>query len=273
MAEIPPGGVETRMVRGQYLLLHGRAQFALLAGSIIVLALTGLPQKFDTLGFSRWVMDVAGGIETLRLVHRLAGGVMFFSAVYHLALVLVAVLVVRAVGPLPMTPDLKDIRDAWQMVRYFLGLRQDRVIFERPSYFEKIDYLVIAWSVAVMGASGVVFLFPVRASRVLSGDAVLAALEVHSDGAILVVAWVVLVHLIYARLAPSLFPSRATILGVETARPRAADRPPPEPPLRPGAMVTGAGSGDLSPLGATQIEGEDHHPQGSVLPREPGAGV
>lgn len=228
MAQHASTVTDAKKVRALLLELHGRAQFALLAGSIIVLALTGLPQKFDSLGCSQWFMDISGGIETLRVIHRVAGGVMIFAAVYHLALVLVAVLVLRAVGPLPLTPDLKDIRDAWQMVRYFLGLRQDRVSFERPSYLEKIDYLIIAWGITVMAVSGLVFLFPVRFSSLVSGDAVLAALEVHGDSAILVVAWVVLVHLVYARLAPALFPSRATVLGVEPSRTVPAAGPAPE---------------------------------------------
>lgn len=262
MAQTRSSDPERREVQVLLLDLHIRAQYALLAGSIIVLAITGLPQKFDSLGFSQWLMDAVGGIETLRISHRVAGGVMFFAAVYHVALVIVAVLVLRTAGLLPMTPDFKDVRDAWQMVRYFLGLRQDRVVFTRPSYFEKIDYLVIAWSVAVMGASGLVFLFPVRVSGLTSGDAVLAALEVHSGSAILVVAWVVLVHLVYARLAPALFPSRATILGTETPRAGPATaRPAPKPAL--GVEAAAAASdprGQQQTAGARRTTGEAHQP-------------
>lgn len=207
---------QRREAQGLLLGLHGQAQYALLVGSLLVLALTGLPQKFDSLGLSQWLMDSAGGIETLRLIHRIAAGVLIFTGFYHVALVFVAALVFKVMTPLQMIPDGKDFRDALQMARYFLGLRRQRVTFDRPSYFQKFDYWLIVWALAMMAASGLIALFPVRAARLLSGEAVLAALRVHSDSAILVVAWVLIVHLIYAGLAPAIFPYRAAVLRGKT---------------------------------------------------------
>lgn len=207
-----------REVQGLLLELHGQAQHALIVGSLLVLALTGLPQKFDSLSPSQWLMDSMGGIETLRLIHRTAAGVLIFAGFYHFASVLVAVLVWKVLTPLQMIPDARDFRDALQMIQHFLGLRRNRVAFGRPSYFQKADYWVIVWSLAMMGASGLIALFPVRAARLVSGEAVQAALRLHSDSAILVVAWVLVVHLIYAGLAPALFPSRPAILWGKTPR-------------------------------------------------------
>ncbi len=228
--------------------LHGQAQYALFVGSLLVLAVTGLPQKFNSLGLSQWLMDSVGGIETLRLIHHIAGGVLIFSGLYHLALVLVAVLIFKVMTPLQMIPDGKDFRDAVQMVRYFLGLRRERVAFDRPSYFQKFDHWVIVWSLALMGASGLIALFPVRAARLVSGEAVLAALQVHSDSAPLVVAWVLIVHLIYASLAPGLFPHRAAILS--GIFPRAGQAVPAAPEPAPSATgVAAAGDPDGQPSG------------------------
>src|SRR3989304_5752547 len=168
-----------REVQGLLLELHGQAQHVLLVGSLLVLALTGLPQKFDSLSLSQWLMDSMGGIETLRLIHRTAAGVLIFAGFYHVASVLVAVLVWKVLTPLQMIPDAKDFRDALQMIQHFLGLRRNRVAFDRPSYFQKADYWVIVWSLAMMGASGLIALFPVRAARLASGEAVQAALRLH----------------------------------------------------------------------------------------------
>ncbi|MEE8347869.1 MAG: hypothetical protein V3S20_11015, partial [Dehalococcoidia bacterium] len=187
------------------------------------------------------IMDSVGGIETLRLIHHIAGGVLIFAGFYHVALVLVAVLIFRMMTPLQMIPDGKDLRDALQMTRYFLGLRQQRTAFSRPSYFQKLDYWVIVWSMVVMGSSGLIALFPVRAVRFVSGESVLAALGVHSDSAMLVVAWVLLIHLIYAGLAPALFPHRAAFLSGESVGAQLAVPPTPEPAL---TATTGAAAGD-----------------------------
>lgn len=265
---------EARRKEYQRLLLelHGRAQRALVAGSVLVLALTGLPQKFDSLGMSQRLMDSVGGIEALRFVHHISGSVLIFAGFYHFALVLVAVLVFKVMSPLQMIPDAKDFRDALQMLRYFLGLRQERVAFDRPSYFQKIDYWVIVWGLAVMGISGLLVLFPVRATHFDSGEAVLVAMRVHSDGAILVMAWLLVVHRIYAGLAPTLFSSRTTIPGRET--PRAGPAAPSVPELAPRAKVpatTGGRTADPTP-GALHVEGGVRPPQKRGLSRgsEPG---
>lgn len=230
-----------REARALLLELHGQAQHTLFVGSLLALAVTGLPQKFNSLGLSQWIMDSVGGIETLRLIHHIAGGVLIFTGFYHVALVLVAVLIFRMMTPLQMIPDGKDLRDALQMTRYFLGLRQQRTAFNRPSYFQKLDYWVIVWSMMVMGSSGLIALFPVRAVRFVSGESVLAALGVHSSSAMLVVAWVLLIHLIYAGLAPALFPHRAAFLSGESVGAKLAVPPTPEPAL---TATTGAAAGD-----------------------------
>lgn len=259
------GAVSSETKRGEaldlLLELHGQAQYALFAGSLLVLTVTGLPQKFNSLGLSQWLMDSAGGIETLRLIHHIAGGVLIFSGLYHLALVLVAVLVFKVMTPLQMIPDGKDFRDAVQMIRYFLGLRQKRVAFDRPPYFQKLDHWVIVWSLALMGAAGLIALFPVRAASLLSGDVVLAALQVHSDSALLVVAWVLLVHLIYAALTPWLFPHRAGILSGITPRAGTAVplAPEPAPDTTP---VAAAADPDGEPSGhGMELDVEGHRGQ------------
>jgi hypothetical protein len=202
-----------REARGLLLELHAQAQYGLLVGSLLVLAATGLPQKFDSLGLSTWLMDSVGGIENLRLIHHIAGGVLIFTAVYHVALVIAAVLALKLMTPLQMIPDAKDLRDALQTVRYFLGSRRESVTFGgRPSYFQKLDYWLLVWSIGMMGTFGLISLFPVRAARLLSGEVVLTILRVHSDAAILIVAWALIVHVIYASLAPWLFNDGASIL-------------------------------------------------------------
>jgi cytochrome b subunit of formate dehydrogenase len=221
----------------------------LFVGSVLALALTGLPQKFGSLAPSRWLVESAGGIETLRLIHHMAAAALIFAGSYHVVLVVVAVLVLGSMTPLRMIPDAKDFRDAIQMAGYFLGLRQERVAFDRPSYFRKIDYWVIVWSLSVMAVSGFLVLFPVRAARLLSGSTVVSAFEVHSDLALLAVAWVVIVHVIYVRLAPTLFPFGVTIASGEADRAGLAVPPAPEPALDMTAPAVAGGDPDPEPTG------------------------
>lgn len=176
------------------------AQHALLIGSALVLALTGLPQRLDFLAPSQWLMDAAGGIETLRAVHRAAGAVLIATALYYALFVAFGVLVNRRVGSVRMVPDARDYRDAFASLLYFAGLRPQRPALREPPYFKKVDYWVLAWGITAMGLTGIVRLFPARATDVLSGSIVAAALEFHSDVALLAVVWLVVVHLAYGNL-------------------------------------------------------------------------
>ena len=187
------------------------AQFPhlLIIGSVFVLALTGLPQRLDSFGPSEWLMDAAGGIETLRAVHHGAGAVLIVAGLYHLSSALFAAPANGRPGLLSMIPDGRDYLDAITTLLYFLGLRRDRPVLREPSYFQKLDYWVLAWGLTVMALTGLVRLFPVRMTNLLSGDVVAAALQAHSDFAFLAVAWVAIVHVAYAGLSPRPAPDAA----------------------------------------------------------------
>ena len=197
-----PSRREERLLRLESLV---RAQFALMLACVIVLALTGLPQKFESLALSRSAIDLAGGIENLRLVHRVAGGALVLAGVYHVVLVLAAVLVLKETVPLRMLPGGRDFRDAMRATAYLAGLRRERPGPEGRRYFQKLDYWFLAWSLGVMALTGFVNLFPLRVASLLSSDTALAALHAHSDAAPLVVVWVVIVHVMYTGLTPRLF--------------------------------------------------------------------
>ena len=101
-----------------------------------------------------------------------------------------------------MIPDGRDYLNAIATLFYFVGLRRDRPPLREPTYFQKVDYWVLAWGLIVMALTGLTRLFSVRATNLLSGDVTAAALQVHSDVALPVVAWVAVVHVAYATLSP-----------------------------------------------------------------------
>jgi len=188
---------------------HLRTQYRLAVACIAVLAVTGLPQKFESFSLCRQLIDLAGGIETLRLVHHVAGGVLVLTGVYHVVLVLAAVLVVGETAPLRMIPRARDFRDAVRGTAHLLGLEGAAPGGNRSQYMQKLDYWFIAWALAVMAVTGLVSLTPLRAATVLSTETVLALLRTHSDAAPLVLVWILLVHLPSTDFTPRLFGGRA----------------------------------------------------------------
>ena len=255
-------GRESAPVAGESVVrfdVHQRIQHFLMMSSFIVLALTGLPQKFSDLGLSQWWVSSLGGLETVRMIHRTAGLTMLADCLYHLAYLSYRIGVQRRLEPLGMIPTLKDMRDAARSILYYLGLTPEKPRFGRYSYLEKFDYWAVFWGIAVIGGSGLVLMFAVDAARIVSGGAISAALIVHGDEALLAVGWIAVVHLFNVHLAPWAFPMNPAIFTgrmsaahyaeehplewqrLESAR--AGSRPPQTPPAhRPAPANTGGRS-------------------------------
>lgn len=212
---------------------HLRVQYVLTVVCVAVLAVTGLPQKFEDLSLSRSMIDLAGGIEMLRLVHRVAGGLLVLTGAYHVVLVLVAVLVLREAAPLRMIPSARDVRDALRATASFLRMRSELADVRERQYMHKVDYWFMAWGLGVMIGTGLVNLSPLRVAALLSADAALAALRTHSDAAPFMIAWAAFVHVPYSERTSRLFRGQAAhadapepITGSQEARARAPTASP-----------------------------------------------
>ncbi len=202
---IAPTAAASRERRILSLESHLRVQYGMAIACIAVLAVTGLSQKFESLWIARQILDVAGGIETVQLVHRVAGGALILTGFYHLALVMTAAVALGEQGPLRMIPTPDDLRAAVRAWTSFLGIGSEPAPARGAHFLQKLDYWFWGWSMGLMTLTGVINLVPFRAERVLSADLVLAALRTHSDAALIVAAWVLVVHVAYSGLAPSLF--------------------------------------------------------------------
>jgi formate dehydrogenase subunit gamma len=205
---------------------HQRIQHFLMMSSFIVLALTGLPQRFSELAVSQWWVDTLGGLETVRTIHRIAAIVMLSDCAYHIGYLIYRIGVQRKFGCFRMVPTPKDLTDAIGTVRYFLGLAQEKPKFDRFNYLEKFDYWAVFWGVAIIGGSGLILMFPVIATSVLPGEAVSVALILHADEAILATGWIIIMHMFNVHFAPWVFPFNPAIFtGKMSAKRYAEDHP------------------------------------------------
>src|SRR3972149_927616 len=95
--------------------LSQRVEPAVLMVSFIVLAVTGLAQRFFTAGWAEWVILNLGGIENTRLIHRAFGFLFTASAIYHFGYLAYSLFVKHSKPS--MLPTLKDARDVVTMLR------------------------------------------------------------------------------------------------------------------------------------------------------------
>jgi cytochrome b subunit of formate dehydrogenase len=105
-----------------------------------------------------------------------------------------------------LIPMPKDIRDAVQNIRYFLGKTGERPKFGRFSYIEKFDYWAVYWGCIIMIGSGA-FLWGESIALIYFPKFVLdIAHEMHSDEALLATLAIVIWHFYNVHFNPDRFP-------------------------------------------------------------------
>ncbi len=184
--------------------IHARIQHWGMMTSFTVLVLTGWPIKSASVGISGGLVRALGGPALLSTVHRGAGVLLLLVSLYHLAYLAWGFKRGRIVASMLPTP--KDLKDVFDNVFFFLGLRKERPRFERFTYYEKFDYWAVFWGMVIMGGSGLILWFPVAFSRLLPGELVELALIAHSDEALLAALAIFLWHFYNVHLRPGIFP-------------------------------------------------------------------
>ena len=169
-----------------------RVEHALLILSFTTLAVTGMPQKFASAAISELVIRLLGGIEIVRIVHRWAAALLMLQTIYHLADVAYRALVLRS--RLSMLPRYWDLIDAWQAVRYNLGLAPARPKMRRFTFEEKVEYWSLIWGTVLMILTGFMLWNPIAAARFLPGQFIPAAQAAHGAEAVLAVLAIVIWH-------------------------------------------------------------------------------
>jgi cytochrome b subunit of formate dehydrogenase len=169
-----------------------RIQHGVLVLSFTALAVTGLPQRYATTAAGEAAIRLLGGIEAVRVFHRLAAVVLMCAAVYHGFDVAWRVLVLRR--PLSMLPRFQDVLDALATTRYNLGLGASRPRMARYTFEEKLEYWALVWGTLVMIATGFVLWNPVAVAALLPGQVIPASLVAHSGEALLAVLAVIVWH-------------------------------------------------------------------------------
>jgi cytochrome b subunit of formate dehydrogenase len=171
-----------------------RVEHALMILAFATLAVTGLPQKYANSGllWADGLIRILGGIELVRVIHRVAATVLMVETIYHLADVAYRVLVRRT--RLSMLPRAEDVLHAWQAVRYNLGLASERPRMGRYTWEEKLEYWSLVWGTVVMILTGFMLWNPIATARVLPGQFIPAAQVVHGGEAVLAVLAVIVWH-------------------------------------------------------------------------------
>jgi len=161
--------------------------------SFSLLGLTGLPQKFPTLGISIFIAGIFGSVENLRLVHHISATVMMLGTGWHILVAGYKIYVKKE--PMSMLPAIKDAVDGIQAILYNLGLGKKFPQMGRFNFEEKLEYWAFVWGAVVMGLTGFMMWNPLTTLKILPGEAIPAAKAAHGGEAILAVAAIIIWHM------------------------------------------------------------------------------
>ena len=184
-------------------------QHWIMAVSVIILVITGMPIKFADASFSSVILKLLGGIEVSRVLHRIGATGLIYVSIYHLFYILFTREGRRNFKL--MLPTLKDAGDAVTNIKYFLGMSKEKPRFGRYSYVEKFDYWAVYWGCIIMICSGTVLWFNNFFMRNFPLIVQHIAKIMHSDEALLATLAIVFWHMYNAHLNPSKFPANMVI--------------------------------------------------------------
>ena len=102
--------------------LELRLQHALMLVSVILLIVTGLPLKFHEHAWAKAIIDFFGGPDFSPIVHRIAATGLTIAGIWHLVYI---IFTPEGRGTfVQLLPRPQDALDAFQQIRYFLGLKR-----------------------------------------------------------------------------------------------------------------------------------------------------
>ena len=211
--------------RGPYLWRFSNLDRALHLAVIVSffgLVMTGVPLHFSHTRWAQAIMRLHGGADSASIIHRVCAIITFGYFFTHIGSVFW-----RAArsdnwksffwGPNSMVPQPKDVRDMFQMFKWFVG-KGPPPRFDRFSYFEKFDYWAVFWGVAIIGGSGLLLWFPEFFAGFLPGWSFNLATIIHGDEALLALGFIFTIHFFNGQLRPEKFPVDVVIF---TGRARA----------------------------------------------------
>ena len=202
----------TTLTKSDYIVrfnLRQRIEHIALIVVFTALAATGLLQRYYTGWFAEWAIIRIGGVETVRVIHRIFGVTFTFALLYHMVTLTYGLLVSRSRQS--MLLSRKDFTDVVDALRYALGFRSAPPEFGRFNYRQKFEYWGLMFGSVIITVTGLILMFPAIVTQVLPGQFVAASVVIHGWEATLAVLTIIVWHFYEVMLRPDVFPADTTI--------------------------------------------------------------
>ncbi|MCK5287210.1 MAG: cytochrome b/b6 domain-containing protein [Thermodesulfovibrionia bacterium] len=203
--------------------LNQRIQHLILAVTVVILVLTGMPLKFHDAFWAPYLYALFGGIKAAPIVHKVTGTILLLLFAYHIVYLsyiiykyqivplrqkegLSVVKVLKLLAQQPLVPNLKDAKDIGALFKYLLFLTDKRPEGSRFTWKEKFDYWAPFWGMVIIGLTGLIIWNKVLTTKILPGHFINFSLIAHSDEALLAALFLFIWHWYNVHFSTSVFP-------------------------------------------------------------------
>lgn len=175
-----------------------RSEHIILLVSFTVLAVTGLPQMYSQQPWATAMILGMGGIETVRIVHRVAAVLLILGTIYHFLAVAYRIYVKRVA--LTMLPGMQDVKDGLQALGHNLGIVKNAPRMGRYNFGEKVEYWAVIWGTVIMVLTGFMLWNPIATTAFVPGEFIPAAKAAHGGEALLAVLSILTWHVYHVHV-------------------------------------------------------------------------
>ncbi len=173
--------------------LGARIEHLILIFSFTTLAITGLPQMWETQPWAQTLVGWLGGITNVRIIHHYAAVVLVLGSIYSLGVAAYRFFVRRE--RMPMFPTRKDLDDLTGTVKHNLGLQEEPPKMLKFNFGEKFEYWAVLWGTALMTITGFIMWNPIAFTSIFPGELIPMAKAAHGWEAILAVSALIVWHM------------------------------------------------------------------------------
>jgi cytochrome b subunit of formate dehydrogenase/cytochrome c553 len=170
-----------------------RFEHMVLLVTFTMLGVTGLVQRYADTSIAQSLIDLMGGIESIRIVHRIMATILMAEAIFHGGVLSYKLFVLGRRAT--MIPTWRDARDAIHWIAFNLGLRKEHPHMPKYNFGEKAEYLAVVWGTVIMVITGFMLWNPITTAKIFPGEVIPAAQVAHSAEALLAVLSILIWHM------------------------------------------------------------------------------
>ncbi len=178
-------------------------QHTFLMVSFTVLVITGFSLRFSQSWWATMLFGWDGGFVVRGIIHRVAGSVLIFTAIWHLFHLTTdrgRQFIVE------ISPNKNDLFQLIQKVKYNLGLADTPPKFGRFCYIAKAEYWALIWGTIIMASTGLLLWFDNLAIKVFPKGFLDVVLVIHYYEAWLATLAILVWHFYTTIFNPEVYP-------------------------------------------------------------------